>query len=140
MNTKTPNVGIDILVTKESKILLGLLTKKWAINGIRVYGLPGRDIVFQEKMGDCVKRNIHEEFGCEVTNYKIICVNANYEWGNHYINIGVLVEIEGEVKVLKPDDWEKWEWFELEKLPQNLLPSAKNTIDSYLLKKVCISE
>lgn len=140
MNQKYPELGIDILIIRNNKILLGLLTKKWAVNGTQVYGLPGRDLLFKEKMGDSVKRNISEEFDCEVTNYKIICVNANYEWGNHYINIGVLVEIEGEVKLLKPDDWEKWEWFEINKPPQNLLASAKNTIDCYLNNKFCIAE
>lgn len=140
MSSQLPKVGVDLLITKENKILLGLLTKKWTVNGTQVYGLPGRDLLFGEKMGDCVKRNVSKEFGCKVTNYKIICVNANYEWGNHYINIGILVEIEEEIKLLKPDDWEKWEWFEIEKLPQNLLVSAKNTIDCYLNNKICMAE
>lgn len=140
METKTPGISLDILVIRDKKILLGLLTKKWAVRGSQVYGMPGRGILFGEKIGDCVKRNIREEIDCTVTNYAIYCVNANYEWGNHFINIGVVVDIEGDIKLLQPDDWEKWEWFEMHKLPKNLLTSTKNTINCYLTKQMCISE
>ncbi len=44
MNNKSPNIGIDVLIIKENRILLGLLTKKWAVNGAQVYGAPGTDI------------------------------------------------------------------------------------------------
>ena len=74
----------------------------------QVYGVPGRDIRFGEKIGDTIKRNIKEEFGCSVAKYKIICVNANYALNNHYIRIGVVAEIDGEPKALIPEDWEKW--------------------------------
>lgn len=140
MSTKNPNISVDILVIKENKILLGLLTKKWAVNEVQVYGVPGREIFFGEKMGEVVKRNISEEIDCKVTKYRIISVNANYEMGNHFINIGVMSEIEGDIKLLKPEDWETWEWFDLDKLPKNLFASAKNTINSYLSKQVCVSE
>lgn len=137
---KTPGVTVDILIVRDNKILLGLLTKKWNYEGKQVYGVPGRDIFFNEKIGDTVKRNIKEEFNCSVMTYKIICVNANYALGNHYIGVGVLAEIDGDPKVLKPDDWEKWEWFDKNNLPENLFPSAKNLIECYLQNKVNIAE
>ena len=90
MVEKIPKVNVDILVVRDSKILLGLLTDKWKHQGKRVYGVPGRDIMFGEKIGDTVKRNIREEFGCDVKKYRIICVNANYALDNHYITIIVV--------------------------------------------------
>ena len=39
-----------------------------------------------------------------------------------------------------PIDWEKWEWFEKDKIPQNLFPAAKNVIDCYLSGKFNASE
>ena len=105
---KYPKINVDILTTKGNKILLGLLTEKWNYQGRQVYGVPGRDIMFGEKIGDTVKRNIKEEFGCGVKSYKIVCVNANYALGNHYIGIGVVARINGEPKLLIPEDWEKW--------------------------------
>jgi len=140
MNNKIPGINADILVIKDNKILLGLLTNKWKYQGKKVYGVPGRDIRFGEKIGETVKRNIKEEFDCNVRSYKIICVNANYAFGNHYIGIGVSAEIDGDPKNLLPEDWEKWEWFDKNNIPDNLFPATKNLIDCYLQKKVNVSE
>lgn len=137
---KIPKVNVSILVIKKSKVLLGLLTEKWMVDGKQVYGSPGRDIHFRETMGEAIKRNIKEEIHCEVTSYEIICVNANYEWGNHYIGIGAVAEISGEPEIVKPDDWQQWEWFDINSLPPNLLPEAKDLITCYREKKVNISE
>jgi len=140
MVNKVPRVSIAVLIINENKVLLGQLNKKWSKNGEQTYGIPGTDIQFGEKIGDVVNRNIREEFGCQTLDYKIISVNANYELGNHYIVIGVLTKIKGEINLLKPEDWEKWEWFEINKLPKNLFAAAKQTIESYISKKVCSSE
>ncbi len=140
MKNKTPKVNVSILVIRDNKILLGLLTPKWNIKGKRIYGIPGRDIYFREKIGDAVRRNIKEEIDCDVVEYKVICVNANYEFGNHYISIGVFTEINDNPKLLLPKDWEKWEWFSYNQIPKDLFPDAENTIKCYLEKKVYISE
>ncbi len=140
MTEQTPMVNVDILVIKDNKILLGLLTKKWSYEGKQVYGVPGRDIRFKERISETVERNIREEFGCNVTKYKIICVNSNYALDNHYIGIGIIAEIDGNPKVLIPEDWEKWEWFTKEEVPSNLFPATKNLVECYLNNKFIVSE
>jgi ADP-ribose pyrophosphatase YjhB (NUDIX family) len=140
MEDKRPGINVDILVIKDNKMLLGLLADKWCEPGKKVYGVPGRDIRFGEKIGETVKRNIKEEFDCEVISFKIICVNANYALGNHFIGIGVVAEMNGEAKNLLPEDWDTWEWFDKNEIPDNLFPATKNLIDCYLQHKVNISE
>src|SRR3989338_861430 len=137
---ETTKVCVSILVEKNGKILLGLLTEKWKVEGRQVYGVPGRDIHFKEKIGEAVKRSIKEEINCKTTKYKIFCVNANYEYENHFIGIGVLAEIAGEPKLLKPEDWEKWEWFDKKSIPKNLFPDAKNLIKCFLENKFNVEE
>lgn len=137
---QAPKVNVDILIVKDKKILLGLLTKKWNYKGRPVYGVPGRDIRNNEKIGETIKRNVFEEFGGNVTKYKIICVNANYALGNHYIGIGVVAEINCEPKVIMPEDWKMWEWFDKDKIPSNLFPATKNLINCYLNGKINVSE
>src|SRR6266550_980978 len=134
MSNQTPNVNIDIIVLKDNKILLGLLSKEWLYEDKQAYGVPGRDLYFKETIGDCVKRNMREELDCNVLSYDIISINANYEFGNHYIGIGVVVDINEEPKMMKPEDWETWEWFSLDNIPQNLFPAAKNVIACFLQK------
>jgi ADP-ribose pyrophosphatase YjhB (NUDIX family) len=140
MEEKTPGINVDILVIREGKILLGLLSDKWCEPGKKVYGVPGRDIRFGETFGDTVRRNIKEEFNRKVTSYNIICVNANYALGNHYIGIGVVAKIDGEIKNLLPEDWDTWEWFDKDSLPENLFPATKNLIECYLQNKVNVAE
>lgn len=138
--SQKPKLNVDILVVRDGKILLGLLTDKWKYNGKPAWGVPGRDIKFREKISDTVKRNIKEEFNCNVTRYKIICVNANYALGNHYIGIGVVCEIDGEPKNLIPEDWKEWHWFSTKEIPENLFPATKNLVECYLKNKVTVSE
>lgn len=137
---QTPKINVSILVLRDNKTLLGLLSDKWLFNGKKVYGSPGRDILFGETMGDAIKRNIKEDIDCEVTNYSIFCINANYEWGNHYIGIGATANIAGNPKLLHPDDWDTWEWFDLQSLPLNLLPELQYLLKCYREKKVNVSE
>lgn len=135
-----PRINIDVLIIRENKILLGLLSKNWLYEGKQTYGVPGRDIQFKETIGSAVKRNIKEEINCTVTNYRIFCVNANYALNNHYVGVGVIAEIKGKVMLIKKDDWDKWEWFEKDKIPQNLFPATKNLIECYLTNKINVSE
>lgn len=137
---KTPHINVDILIKQNNKILLGLLSPKWSYRGKPAYGVPGGDIFFGESIGQTVKRNVKEEINCQVFKYKIISINANYEWGNHYLGIGILAQIKGKVKLLKPDDWQSWQWVDIKKLPQNLFPAAKNLINCYLQGKFNIVE
>lgn len=139
MNAPHPKVNVDILVQRDGEILLGLLAEKWA-GKEDVYGLPGRDILFGETIGGAVKRNVREEFGCNVLGYEVIAVNANYESGNHYIGIGVVAEIQGELQHLLKEDWKEWTWFPLDELPRTLFAPAKHLIECFKQKKICVSE
>lgn len=139
MSQQKPIVNIDILVIQDNQILLGLLADTWT-GGEALYGVPGRDVLLNETIGEAVARNIQMEFDCEVDEHEVICVNANYENGNHYIGVGVIASIEGEVKLLQKEDWKEWQWFDIDNLPQNLFAPARNVIECYLSGKVCVSE
>ncbi len=137
---RAPVVNIDLLIIRNEKILLGLLSKEWMFENKQVFGLPGREILFKESIGDAVHRNIKEELGCKVLSYEVFSINANYAFGNHFIGIGVKVSIEGVISTSNNRDWESWDWFELNSIPENLFPPAKNAIESYLQHKVTVSE
>ncbi len=100
MKNNEPKVGASIIVLKDNKILLGLLTKKWLYNNAQVYGVPGRGMRFGEKISETAKRNIRENLGCTVIFTKYF----------------LLTQI---------TPWERWEWHEVSELPANLFPSSK---------------
>lgn len=137
---KCPKVNVDILVIKEGKVLLGELTERWSSHDKYRYGAPGRDLLYRETIAHAVKRSIDEDLGVLVTDYKIICVNANRALNNHYVGIGVLANTLGLIKNKRPDDWKSWNYFDVHKLPDKLFPPAKNLIQCYLESKVCASE
>jgi hypothetical protein len=51
-----------------------------------------------------------------------------------------LVKAGGEPEVKNPDDWEKWEWFDIDELPKTLCTPAELTLRSFLQGKVSVSE
>ncbi len=137
---KQPVASVDILVIRNDQVLLGLLSEKWSLEGQPTYGLPGREILFGETFRETVERNIREELSCVMKDYAVIAVNANYAFDNHYLGVGVTARIEGEPQVTKPEDWQRWEWYSLDKLPANLFPPAQNLLDSYTLGLVTVSD
>ena len=135
-----PHINVDVLIAKDDGVLLGLLSKEWLYEGKQVYGVPGRDISFNEKIVDCAARYVQEDLKCTIASHRVICVNANRAFGNHYIGIGVLVTLGSEPVISSSKDWEKWEWFDKNGLPANLFPAAKNLLECYKTGKFCVSE
>jgi ADP-ribose pyrophosphatase YjhB (NUDIX family) len=131
-------IGIDIIIQHDNKILLGKVSKKWKSNEGE-WGLPGNDLLFNEKFKDCLVRNLRE-LELKLIKYKIISINNNFWLGNHYVNIGILTEAEGEPKILNKEDWSEWKWFDKNKLPENLCPPAKTTLKCFLENKITVSE
>jgi len=132
-------VGIDIIIERNNKILLGRLGEKWRSDE-GGWGLLGNDLKFNEKFKDCVKRYLKDDLGLDLIKYKIISVNNNFWLGNHYINIGVLAETEGEPRLLNRDDWQEWKWFDKHNLPKKLVPPARVTLECFLENKITVSE
>lgn len=137
---KKPGLNVDVLVMREGKVLLGLFSDKWKMNGKKYWGVPGRDIQFEESFGDAAKRYVRDEIGCTIERYLVLAINANYAMDNHFVGVGVWAEIVGTPVNSKPEDWDKWEWFDLNDLPDNLFPPAKNLIQSFKQKRVCVEE
>lgn len=135
-----PVVSLDILIIRDDQILLGLLSKNFTKDGPRLYGVPGRELRFREPIDEAVKRDLSEELGVSTTTHEVIAINANYEFGNHYIGIGITAEIEGDIQMKKPEDWDTWEWFDINTLPENIFAPAKNLIESYKQHKITVSE
>jgi len=134
---KNIGIGIDIIIQRNDKILLGKVSEKWKSNEGE-WGLPGSDMMFNEKFEECLKRNL-KGLGLELINYRIISVNNNFWLGNHYINIGIAADSEGEPKLLNKEDWTEWKWFDKNKLPEKLCPPAKLTLICFLENKITTS-
>ena len=136
---KFPKVSIDlILEDPKGRILLGKVSKKWQESGKYLWGLPGREVAFGENLKECAKQNLKKELGMEMISSKVVCVNSNFGYGNHYVSIGILVKAKGRPINKRPEDWIEWKWFEKRKIPSKLFPSAKVTLKAFLKKKISL--
>lgn len=115
---KQPVVSVDIIVQRNNKILLGALGKKWKSKKYE-WGLPGRELIFGETFIGCVARNLMEETGMKLIKARVTSIVNNFEFGNHYVTLGILTEAKGEPRVMKKDDFEMWKWFEKENTQEN---------------------
>jgi len=129
---KKPVVSVDLVILKSGKILLGKVTGKWSENGKYEWGLPGRELEYGESFEQAARKNLKEETGMELKDYKVFCVNNNFGFGNHYVAIGILAEAKGEPKLKRKQDWKEWKWFGKNEIPGKLFPSAGLTLKCFL--------
>lgn len=115
-----PKVGIGVIVVKDNLILFG---KRKNAHGDGTWSFPGGHLEFGESFEECAKREVLEECGLIVSNFKLVGV-TNDIFGKekkHYITIFMrCYYISGTPKTLEPDKLEKWEWFEINNFPQPL--------------------
>ena len=127
------NRGVGILIIKDEKILLGHRCEGWA-NG--TWTMPGGKLDENEKPEDGAKREVKEETGLEIDKLELTSVNKdmlnNEKEFTTYIFKPNLIE--GMVETKEPEEIDKWEWFELKKLPQPVYPPSEKAIKQYLDK------
>jgi 8-oxo-dGTP diphosphatase len=117
---KIPRVGVEVIIKKDNKILLG---KRKGSHGAGTWAFPGGHLEFGETIFDCAKREINEEVGIKIKNLKHGPYTEDYfkEENKHYITIFVISDYEsGEVKVKEPNYSEDLEWFDWNNMPDKL--------------------
>ena len=130
---KHPILSVDLIIQdNQGKILLGKISEKWREGNKYLWGLPGREVSYGETLVQCVKRNLREEIGMKMLSCKVVCINSNFGYGNHYITIGILTKAKGSPINKQLDDWIEWKWFKRKDIPSKLFPSAKMTLKAFL--------
>lgn len=123
-----PKVGVGVLIIKNNQILLG---KRKNAHGEGFWAPPGGHLEFNETIEECAKREIQEEVGIEIKNIKEIGFTNDFfkKENKHYITIFVTCDIEsGNIQNMEPHKCEGWEFFDLNKIPENIFLSVKNAI------------
>ena len=86
-----------------------------------------------ESFEECAKREIKEETGLVVENIRFLClVNVKEYNPKHYVDIGLVADWKsGEPKVMEPQKIERWDWYDIDKLPQPLFSMMPKYFESY---------
>lgn len=124
-----PKVGIAAIVVKNGKFLLG---KRKGSHGAATYASPGGHLEYMESIENCVKREVMEEAGLEVTNVRFLRLNNLKDFApKHYIDIAMLCDWKsGEPKVMEPEKCEGWAWYDFDKLPSPIFGSWATIIEA----------
>lgn len=137
---KQIKTGIGVLIIDNDKILLGHRAKTTKDTG-GIYEpdswtLPGGKQEYEETTQETGIREVKEETNLDVKDLKVFYVSDDIASDRHYVTIDYLTEsFTGTLKVMEPNKIDKWEWFSITKLPENLYSPSKKCIDAYLKEK-----
>ena len=125
-----PKVGLGVMIIKSGKVLLG---KRRSSHGAGEWAWPGGHLEYMESYEGCVRREVREETGMEVKSVRFLRLYNLKEYApKHYVDLGFTAEwTSGEPRVLEPEKCERWEWFDMDKLPKPLFATVPSFIEAY---------
>lgn len=137
---KQIKVGIGLMIKDNDKVLLGHRhAKQKDTGGIYepdTWTFPGGKQEFDETINECAIRETKEETNLDIDDLEIFSVTDDIEPNKHYITIQVIAnKYRGDLKVMEPTKIDKWKWFELDNLPNNLYSPTKKFVEKYKIKK-----
>jgi 8-oxo-dGTP diphosphatase len=136
---KPPRVGVGVMLHRDGKLLLGQRHHDPAKAGSELHGegtwsMPGGGVEFHEALRSTVRREVEEETGLRIREEDLALVSVVEDMVHdaHFITLGFLcTEIEGEPRVMEPDEITRWDWFPLDRLPSPLFSASAAILERY---------
>ena len=126
---KFVRVGVGLYIFNDKNQLLLGLRKSKHDNG--TWCPPGGHMEFGETYEETAVREAKEETGLIISPENAIFKGVTNDFypqeDKHYITLHLFCrKYQGEPNVMEPDKCEKWRWFDIDNLPQNLMLPLKN--------------
>lgn len=136
--------GYAVLIS-DGKILLQRRFNTGYMDG--KYSLPAGHVDEGETFQQCAVRETKEEIGIDLDINDLKFVHAMHrlsdpEWKNLRYRIDMFFVIEkwkGEPKIMEPDKSDDLSWFDLDNLPENVIPYVRHAINC-IKNKIFYSE
>lgn len=127
---------VYLLLIKDNQILLSRRYNTGFHDG--EYSLPAGHLDGNETLIEAMVREIKEEIGVKLNpkDLKLVHVMHRKEPNEERINFFFRAEKwEGKAQILEPHKCDGLRWFELNNLPDNIIPYIKQAINSFLDNK-----
>lgn len=126
------NMGVCVIILSSDRqnVLLG---KRLNSYGEGLFGIPGGRVELEEGLEVCGIRELKEEVGIEVQQLEYVGVIREFQKDFDFVHFAFLCnEYQEEIKNMEPDKCEKWDWYPLSSLPENMMKGHKAAIEMYL--------
>lgn len=126
------NIGAVVVVVHADgdKILLGERKNSYKAGW---YGMPGGRVEYDELLPDGAARELLEETGMIPHDLTYLGVVREQQENNQFIHFGyVTKDFTGKPINVEPEKCAGWEWFDPNKLPDNILPGHRAIIDIFV--------
>lgn len=134
---KIIRVGIGVYIfNSNNQLLLGLRSGSHDAN---TWCPPGGHIEFGETFKQAAVREVKEETNLDILFEDITLKGVTDDFykdiDKHYITLHVFCKkYDGNVKLKEPSKCLKWQWFDIDKIPENLMLPVRNFLQTHKLK------
>ena len=127
-----------MIQNEKGEVLLGL---RQGSHGAGEWSFPGGHVDFGELMADTARREVQEETGLNLEKFELISIIDELRYlnseGKHYVVIGFkAIDYKGEPKLMEPDKFKEWRWFDLNDLPENIFEGTEQMIKNFKAGKI----
>ena len=138
--TKVIKVGVGVMILDNNKILLGHRVEKAEDTGgiyePDCWTLPGGKQEYEETITEAAIRECKEETNLDITNLEVFTASDSFQPDRHYVTINFVTKTySGELKIMEPEKIDKWEWFDINELPENIYTPSKNMITEFIKRE-----
>lgn len=139
---KRIKTGIGVMILNNNKVLLGhRVVNSEDTGGIYEpdsWTFPGGKQEYEETIIETAIRETKEETNLDISNIRVYTATDEFQTDRHYVTIGVISSsYEGELKVMEPNKIDRWSWFDLNNLPDNIYTPSQNMLDEYIRRESC---
>ena len=122
-------VAVYALLMKDNKILLlRRFNTGWQDGN---YGLPSGHLEADENLIEATLREMEEEVGVKSKKEDVEFVHTMHRKSVYVDFYFLVMNWEGEVQNMEIDKCDDLSWFNLDSLPENIIPSVKLAIENY---------
>ncbi len=96
----------------------------------------GGSVEFGESLAQAAQREAKEEVGLDVSDLDMISVSDEMKYidtnDKHFVVLGFVAKTTiGDPQLMEPDKFVRWEWFNIEQLPENIFEGSRFMIVNY---------